>query len=106
MADTTATTRLPACLRAMRRLATIWMRSGEATDVPPNLHTIKDMAFSLTANDPRAPWPNESSLYQNNPSPIERSPPAGSFSTGKVRRGRRAAYWSSLNPDSPSLPKR
>ena len=79
MADTTATTRLPACLRAMRRLATIWMRSGEATDVPPNLHTIKGMAFSLVANEPSEP-----SLYQTTCGFADRSPLSGAFFTAKM----------------------
>lgn len=45
MADTTATTSWPACFFAISFFATIWMRSGLATDVPPNLHTISDMRF-------------------------------------------------------------
>ena len=47
MAETTATTWLPACLLAIRRRATIWMRSGEATEVPPNFATTNAMRFRL-----------------------------------------------------------
>ena len=43
IADTTATTLLPARLHSTMRWATCMIRSGEATEVPPNFITIVDM---------------------------------------------------------------
>ena len=47
MADTTATTSSPRWRMPTRRLATFLMRSGEATDVPPNFATIRAIALAL-----------------------------------------------------------
>mgnify|MGYP000119835501 CR=1 FL=1 len=77
----TATTWCPACFFAMSFFATIWMRSGEATDVPPNLHTISDMVLFLVMLNPIG-----CPLYQTvASSPIE-SPLTGAFYMGKTKR--------------------
>ena len=47
MADTTATTWLPASCMAARRRATPLIRSGEATEVPPNFATINDIESAV-----------------------------------------------------------
>ena len=43
MAETTATTLWPACFLAISRAATFLIRSGDATEVPPNFATMSDI---------------------------------------------------------------
>ena len=52
IAETTATTSSPAFFLAMSLFATILIRSGDATDVPPNLHTTNDISIFLLKGKP------------------------------------------------------
>ena len=58
IAETTATTSSPAFFLAMSLFATILIRSGDATDVPPNLHTTNDISTLSFERETFAP------LYQ------------------------------------------